>query len=100
MEGKAVRSQVVSWPRDCSCFYRGLRGLVSAQVRVDMHGFAWIFGTLQGAALPLIERRALIWRAGDLPVGEQISLWRALDFAVAFGVSRHVEVGLKEVGFA
>ena len=70
-----------------------MRGLVSAQMRMDMHGFAWIFGTLQDAALPLIERRALIWQAGDLPVGEQISLWRALGFAVAFGVSRHVEVG-------
>ena len=61
---------------------------------MDMHGFAWIFGTLQGAALLLIETRALIWRAGGLPVGEQISLWRVLGFAIAFGVSRHVEVGL------
>ena len=81
------------WPLDSSGVYRVLRGLVSAQMRMDMHGFAWIFGTLQGAALPLIETRTLIWRAAKLPVGEQISLWRALGSAVAFGVSRHVEVG-------
>ena len=43
----------------------------------------------------LIETRALIWRAGDLPVGEQILLWHALGFAIAFCVS-----GLVEVGFA
>ena len=43
----------------------------------------------------LIEARALIWRAGDLPVGEQILLWHALGFAIAFCVS-----GLVEVGFA
>ena len=50
----------------------------------------------------LIETRALIWRAGDLPVGEQILLWHALGFAIAFGVSGHVEVGfaLDMLGYA
>ena len=76
---------------------RCVPGSAGACIRPDAHGyagFAWIFGTLQGAALLLIETRALIWRAGGLPVGEQISLWRVLGFAIAFGVSRHVEVGL------
>ena len=75
---------------------RCVPGSAGACIRPDAHGyagFAWIFGTLQGAALLLIETRALIWRAGGLPVGEQISLWRALGSAVVFGVSGHVEVG-------
>merc|ERR1712054_21239 len=74
-----------------------LPGFAGACIRPDAHGYSRIrmdFRNTASRGIATIEPRALIWRAGDLPVGEQISLWRALGFAVAFGVSRHVEVGL------
>ena len=94
MESKGVRSQVVRWPRDWEWCLPGFAG---ACIRPDAHGYARIRMDFRNAARCGIgadrDARALIWRAGDLPVGEQISLWRALGSAVVFGVSRHVEVG-------
>ena len=76
---------------------RCVPGSAGACIRPDAHGYARIrmdFRNTARRGIATIEPRALIWRAGDLPVGEQISLWRVLGFAIAFGVSRHVEVGL------